>query len=263
MNLTNIKIGIVGFGIVGQAIHHAFSKQNHTITYYDKFLSETGSLDQLVDTDCVFVCVPTDTVDQTCDVSVVESIVESLSNLKYSGLIIIKSTVIPGTTQRLMTEWPLLRLCFVPEFLRQEFAVSDFIDETHTLIVGTTNLTDFKFVEQLHYPYAHSAIQVSPTEAELTKYFVNNHNSMRITFANAYYEVCDQLGADYQAVLKAATTRPSIGHGYYLQCNDHQRGFSGKCLPKDLVAFSTLTKQLNLNLNLFDAIINDNTKFIK
>ena len=43
MNLTNIKIGIVGFGIVGQAIHHAFSKQNHTITYYDKFLSETGS----------------------------------------------------------------------------------------------------------------------------------------------------------------------------------------------------------------------------
>ena len=85
MNLKNIKIGIVGFGIVGQAIHHAFSKQNHTITYYDKFLSETGSLDQLVDTDCVFVCVPTDTVDQTCDVSVVESIVESLSTFILSS----------------------------------------------------------------------------------------------------------------------------------------------------------------------------------
>jgi UDPglucose 6-dehydrogenase len=258
-----MNVGIVGFGVVGKVIGQAFSMQGHTIKWYDKHNAESIPLKSLMDCDCVFVCVPTDTINNTCDISQVNKVIGKMSGYNYSGVIVIKSTVVPGTTQSLLDKHPNLRISFVPEFLRQDNALDDFLHTKFNLIVGTNREDDYKFIVELHKPYNPTATRISPTEAELAKYFSNNFNSLRIVFANTYYEVCNKLNADYQNVLNSVVTLPAIGHEHYLKCNSDLRGYGGKCLPKDMLAFNTFVKELNLPITLFDAIINDNTIYTK
>lgn len=256
-------IGIIGYGVVGQAIGHSFKMQGHRIAHYDKYLNESTTISELTAADCIFVCVPTNNVNNTCDTSIVKSTVETLAELNYTGIIIIKSTVVPGTTQKLIDQYPDLKLSFVPEFLRQDNASDDFQNLTKTLIVGTTRDDDFKFISNLHRPFSPDAINITPTEAEIVKYFSNNYNSMRVVFANAYYEVCKKIGASYNNILSAAVTLPNIQSDLYLKCSPGQRGYEGKCLPKDTQAFNSFLKELNLPIELFNAIINDNEHYTK
>ena len=256
-----MKIGIIGLGVVGSAVKIAFEHEGYTTYCYDKKDSRT-SIKDLLGTDCIFVCVPTDTVNQHCDVSQVTSVVNELSLNLYQGLIIIKSTVIPGTTQSLIDQYPALRLCFVPEFLRQDHAVDDFTQNHQVLIVGTWSQKDFHLVTQLHSMYSQHAQMISPTEAELTKYFVNVYNCLRIVFANNFYKVCSHYGANYDKVLAAAVSRPAVGHDHYLVCNENMQGYSGKCLPKDITAFQSLLAQIDPKIELFRSVIKDNEKYI-
>jgi len=102
---------------------------------------------------------------------------------------------------------------------------------------------------------------VSPTEAEISKYFCNVYNALRIVFANGMFEVCQKTEANYQNVLAAVIKRQGISFDYLL-CNHNYRGFGGHCLPKDTEAFESFVKSLGLtNLNLFSTIINDNRSF--
>lgn len=256
-----MKIGIIGLGIVGSAIKTAFGQVGHLIFSYDK-KDTTTSIHGLMDTDCIFVCVPTDTVNQKCDVSQVIDVVAKISKNSYKGLVIIKSTVEPGTTQSLIDLYPLLRVCFVPEFLRQDHAVDDLTQDHQTLIVGTWSQEDFQFVTKLHSTYSEYAKMITPTEAELTKYFVNVYNCLRIVFANNFYKVCNHFGADYNKVLASAVTRPAVGHDHYLACDKDMQGYSGKCLPKDIAAFQSVLTQIDPNIELFKSIMKDNEKYL-
>jgi UDPglucose 6-dehydrogenase len=256
-------IGIIGHGVVGQAIEQAFLTQSHQIKWYDKFKNDSSPLSDLLDCECIFVCVPTNTIDNACDILQVKETIAQLSNLSYSGVIVIKSTVIPGTTKMLIDQYSDLRINFVPEFLHQDRALYDFLHATNKLIIGSESDLDFEFIAKLHDPFCQGAVKISTTEAELVKYFSNNYNSLRIVFANAYYEVCQQLGADYNNVLSSAASISTISSDQYLKCNKDLRGFEGKCLPKDIEAFNTFIKQLNLPITLFDAVINDNSRYIQ
>lgn len=256
-------IGIIGHGVVGQAIEHAFLTQSHQIKWYDKFKPHGHTLDELMDSECLFICVPTETIDQVCDVSNVIDTMAILDRMEYKGAVIIKSTVIPGTTRGLIEKHPNLRINFVPEFLHQNNALYDFLHATNKLIIGGVSNEDYEFIKSLHAPFCQGAIKISPTEAELVKYFSNNFNSLRIVFANAYYEVCQKLQADYDTVLESATSISTIGSDQYLKCNDQLRGFAGKCLPKDIEAFNSFVKQLNLPITIFEATINDNKLYTK
>lgn len=258
-----MKIGIIGHGVVGETVDRAFTMQGHTIKWHDKYKDQSAPITELSDSDCIFVCVPTDTVDDLCDVSNVVDTVNKLSAISFTGVIIIKSTVVPGTTQNLISKYPNLRLNFVPEFLHQDNALEDFQHLTKTLIVGSHNNNDFELISKLHSPFSPCAVKIDPTEAELVKYFANNFNSLRIVFANAYYEICELLGVSYDRVLNAAITLPYIQHDSYLKCNQNLRGYTGKCLPKDIKAFGTFAKNLNLPITLFDAVINDNERYNK
>ena len=256
-------IGIIGYGVVGQTIVQAFSMQNYQTKWYDKFKDNSTTIDELVDCEYVFICVPTDTIDNICDTSNVWNAVDELNQILYPGVIIIKSTVIPGTTEKLIKQYPNLRLNFMPEFLHQDNALDDFLHQTDTLIVGSHNTEDFELITELHKPFCSNSIKISPTEAELVKYFANTFNSLRIVFANAYYEVCSKLGVNYDTMLNSAVSLPYIQHDFYLKCSPLMRGFEGKCLPKDIKAFNTFIKELNLPISLFDAIINDNEHYKK
>lgn len=258
-----MDIGIIGMGVVGSAIAEGFQQIGHNVISFDIKNTNT-KLDDLLDCRIIYVCVPTPSADDgSCDIRNVSNVINQLYQINYSGLIAIKSTVTPGTTQKLIDQYASLRLCFVPEFLRERSAVSDFVDYHDVLIVGTTNLDDYNLIVQCHGSIPKKSTMIDPTAAELSKYFSNVFNSLRIVFANGMYEVCKKLEINYQDVFSAVSNKSTVGKDY-LKCDKHYRGYSGACLPKDTLAFLQLTKNLGLDhLKLFSAIIEDNQYYTK
>lgn len=255
-----MKIGIIGFGIVGQAIYHGFKKIKHDVVSYD-IVDTESSISTVADTDIVFVCVPTNSdTNGRCDISIVDKVVEHLSVIKYLGVVAIKSTVIPGTSDQLTAKYPDLRICTVPEFLRQDHAQNDFFNDHDVLVVGTHDHTIANVVIEAHGAIPKTVCVVSPTEAEVIKYFNNVHNAAEVVFANAMNEMCEKLGADYQNVFRAISNRSNI-NASHLKCNDQYRGFGGGCLPKDTLAWKQLAQDIGVNVEIFASICNDNRRY--
>jgi nucleotide sugar dehydrogenase len=209
----------------------------------------------------VFVSVPTNQAENgDCDTSIVEQVVNELDLINYSGLVAIKSTVIPGTCDRISAQHPRLRICSVPEFLRAKAALTDFTENHDLLIIGSTREQDYEIVKKAHGIYPRYVACVRPVEAEIVKYFNNVHHAMNITFANVTASVCEKLGASYMNVYSAITKRDCI-NGDYLISNKNTRAYGGHCLPKDTAAWNNLIKNLGLNFDLIQSVIDDNEKF--
>jgi UDPglucose 6-dehydrogenase len=255
-----MKIGIVGLGIIGSACKFGFEKLGHKILTHDIILDT--KLEDLINCEIIYVCVPTPSnEDGSCNTSIVEQVILDLKDLNYSGVIAIKSTVKPTTTQKLIDQTNL-KICFVPEFLRERCAIVDFTENHDLLAIGTEDIHVFDLVKKCHGNYPKNTTQLKPTEAELLKYYSNVYNALKITFANEFYEVCQKLEANYSDIknsfIKRGTTKD-----IYLDVNDNFRGYAGMCLPKDTKALDSLIKELGLDLKLFEIIDKENDKFIK
>ena len=255
-----MKIGIIGLGVVGKAVYQGLGQVGNDMHFYDIAYPNT-SINSVANTDIIFICVPTNTTNGQCDLSQVYQTVQSLDSLSYNGIIAIKSTVLPGTTNSLISQYPKLKICMVPEFLRAKSALADFINNHDVLVVGTDNNDIYSQVVASHGIIPKSAIRIMPTEAEIVKYFSNLYNALRIVFANNMFEVCQKTDSNYQNVLQAVTKKHGIPPDYLL-CSSTYRGFGGLCLPKDTEAFASFAQSLGLtDLNLFSAIVNDNKNF--
>jgi len=255
-----MKIGIVGLGIIGSACKFGFEKLGHKVLVHD-IIMET-KLNDLIDCEIIYVCVPTPSnEDGSCNTTIVEQVVLNLKELNYQGIIAIKSTVKPTTTQKLIEQTDL-KICFVPEFLRERCAITDFTENHDLLAIGTDSEYIFNLVKKCHGNYPKNVVQLKPTEAELLKYYSNVYNALKITFANEVYEICQKLNVNYSdiknAFIKRGTTKD-----IYLDVNDNFRGYAGMCLPKDTKALDSLVKELGLDLELFYIIDKENNKFTK
>ena len=131
-----MKIGIVGKGFVGTAISKGFESQGHKTICHDVRL-ETRITDVL-DTPITYVCVPTPSASNgSCNTSIVKSVIVDLDTLNYQGVIAIRSSTVPGFTQSMIDQYPHLKICFVPEFIRERHAIEDFTLDHKILVVGT------------------------------------------------------------------------------------------------------------------------------
>jgi UDPglucose 6-dehydrogenase len=257
-----MRVGIIGVGNVGSAVRHGLTRIGHDVEVFDTKLPET-SIKNLLFTETTFICVPTpQAADGTCDVSIVEQVVRELAEEKYRGLVTIKSTVEPGTTDRLQKKHPHLRFAFCPEFLRERAMYVDFVENHDVLIIGTYDLRDAELLKEVHGSLPKSHAVISPLEAEFAKYFSNVFNALRIVFANQFYDVVKAAGADYQKIKDAIVRHRNI-HDVYLDCNENFRGFGGACLPKDTSAFSQYAKKMlgKDDLSLFDGIVEINKRY--
>jgi UDPglucose 6-dehydrogenase len=255
-----MKIGIIGLGIVGSAVRHGFEKLGHKVSYHD--IKHETKIEDVLDTEIAYLCVPTPQMENGhCDTSIIESVVEELiEKFSYQGIIALKSTVVPGTTRKLQEKYDNQRICHVPEFLRERVAISDFTDNHDVCIIGTEAEWIFDKIKESHGYFPKQFIRLSPTEAELSKYFNNVYNAMLITFANGFYELCQMYEADYTRIKSAMVQRDHIANKY-LDCNENIRGFGGVCLPKDTSAIAALVKELGLPTRLFEAIVQDNKNY--
>ena len=252
-----MEIGVIGIGVVGSAVKFGFERLGHDVSYHDTV--KNTSIKDILHTQVCYICVPTPAnEDGSCDTSIVESVLDELVEHQYAGIACIKSTVIPGTTERLQKKFRAL--AFVPEFLRERYAISDFIQDHEVCVIGTDNDIFYEIIKESHGDYPKEFIQCTPTEAEFAKYFHNVHNAMQITFANSFYEVCVKMGVDYNKMKNTLKNRSNMNMAY-LDCNKNFRGFGGVCLPKDTKAMDYLSKKLDLDVGFFDHILSENEKY--
>lgn len=256
-----MKIGIVGLGAVGTANKEGFEYLGHEIAVHDIKLQTT--IMDVYYSEIIFVCVPTPQADDgSCDTSIIESVIEELAEKYYKGIVAIRSTVVPGFTQRMIDTYKNLTICFVPEFLRERCAADDFIHNHKLLAIGTHDIWVYRKLVKAHGNLPENVVHLTPSEAEVLKYYNNVYAALRVTFSNVMYEICEKLDCDYTTI-KDAYIKTGKAIDMYLDVNPNLRGYGGMCLPKDTQAIAALLKELNLDYDLIQSIHTDNNKFKK
>ena len=256
-----MKIGVIGRGFVGGAITNGFENQGHEVLVHDTKLNT--KIENVLESRLLYICVPTpSSEDGSCNTDIVESVLVELSELNYDGSVCIKSTIVPGTTQKFRQQFNNLNISFVPEFLREKTAVEDFLYNNNVLVIGSDDDETISLVKESHGVLPTHTVTMTPTEAELTKYFSNTYKAMRVTFANAFYNLCQTMGSDYDKVRDAFLFH-GVGDGHYLKVNKQYGGFGGTCLPKDSKALAKLVDDLGLPMEVFKVIVSDNEIFTK
>ena len=256
-----MKIGIVGLGAVGTANKHGFEYLGHSVIGHDIKLDTT--INDVLDTEITFLCVPTPQAeDGSCNTGIIESVIKELNLYNYKGIVAIRSTVVPGFTQRMIDTYRNLTICFVPEFLRERCAADDFINNHKLLAVGTHDIWVHRKLVRAHGDLPEHTEHLTPNEAEVLKYYNNVYAALRVTFANVMYEICDKLDCDYTTI-KNAYIKTGKAVDMYLDVNPSLRGYGGMCLPKDTQAIASLITELGLDLELIKSIHTDNNKFKK
>jgi UDPglucose 6-dehydrogenase len=250
-----MRIGVCGFGMVGGALYRWLAHQKYDVSVFNpaKGYTEIEALDR----DIVFVCVPTPTDSSgQQDESYLH---EALSTIPRPTLVVIRSTVLPGTTRRLASQYTHHRFLFNPEFLEELHADRDMFDPARQ-IVGCLEETAAEAEKLLAFlPVGrHYNGVVRVEEAEMAKYFSNAFYALKITFANQMYDLCERLGVSYDEVRKLATADPKIApkdpqcSAYLHVPYDGHRGFTGNCLPKDVLALIEFARQNDIKLRLLE-----------
>ena len=262
------KIGIIGYGVVGKAADNTLSKV-YDIVKYDKYQA-LDDFSLLIDCKFVFIMVPT---PFDCDKKEVnqEAIIESLTRLEdigFRNIVIIKSTVPPGSCKNYTDKFNH-RIVFNPEFLRESTTPNEDFENQDTIVIGTKSDKDFDLVREMykkvavpHAKYFHT----SASEAEMIKTAQNTMLASRVALANMIYDACEENNIDYQKVKEIAFDSFEIlgPHMTQVPGPDGNRGFGGKCLPKDIRGFSTVYESdlLNEIINYNDTLRDDLDKFL-
>ena len=248
---NKLRVGIVGIGYVGGAVKHWFEKEKYPLFCYDKY-KKIGSAEEVNRADIVFICVSTPYHKESgYDDS---AVLESLKNLAGSKIVVIKSTILPGSTERFQEEFPRHKILFNPEFLRTKTAKRDFLNPKRQIIGVTEKSKDIaqKILDIL--PKAPYQKIIPSKEAEMVKYFGNAFLALRVIFANQIYDLCQALGVDYDTVKEVAGYDPRIGHSHLDIFHDGYRGYAGGCFPKDIKALLQLAQEQNINLKLLKTV---------
>lgn len=252
-------IGIVGFGAVGQAMVQVFPEA----VIYDKYLDEyTGNKNLVNACQLAIICVPTpETEDGATDTSIVEEAIGWLE----TPLILIKSTVPPGTTDHLRGKYSK-HVTFSPEYVSGEssyYQPPEFGPLAWPYVIVGGEPEDTRAVINFFIP------RLGPTKvyrqtnahtAELTKYMSNAWLALQVTFANEFYEIANGFGIDYVELRELWGLDPRVSR-ISTSVFPGARGFGGKCLPKDMKGLIKASQRQGYDPELLDETLRSNVRF--
>lgn len=242
----------MGTGMVGGNLDKFFKSEGIQAGHYDppKGLKDPSVLDRA---DVIFIAVPTPFYldGQGFDTSFLYEAIQAIPS--EGKILVIKSTVLPGTTDKMQEQYPRHRFLFNPEFLTEQRAEWDTYHPERQ-IVGYTKQSECDAQAVLGLlPRAGFERVVPAMTAELVKYFGNAFYALKVTYANQMYDLCQELGIDYQHVLDCVGAEPWIGRQHLVVHHRGYRGYGGKCLPKDVRALLQLAAKVGVELTLLQA----------
>lgn len=254
--MNKIKVGIVGCGFVGSAVAAGFSLKAD-VKIYDKYKSGYDSLADVCDQDIIFLCLPTPMrkSDGQPEMKFINESIKEISKLSKNKIIVIKSTVLPGTNRLLQVLYPQLMFVSNPEFLTARSARLDFINASRIVLGGDDQWAINKVVVLYHTVFTHTPIYIcSWEEAEMVKYMCNCFFALKISYLNEIYAICQNLGCNFNTVKKMFLADGRIGNSHHeVPGHDGDFGFGGTCFPKDIAAFTSWAKIMALPLVTLDA----------
>ncbi len=262
-----MKIGIIGLGFVGGAMYQSFKEKNIDVYGYDKFKNiydNINSFDKCLECEIVFLCLPTkfNEMINTYDKSCIEDVCRVLASYDYKGIVIIKSTVEPLTTENLQKSYSELKFIHNPEFLTARTAFEDFNNQSH-IVLGKSNIINncdidlVKSFYQYHYPKAEISI-CTCTESESMKIYLNCFYSVKIQFFNELYLLSNKMNCDYNVIkdlmLKNNWINPMHTN---VPGPDGLLSYGGYCFPKDTNALLNHMKRLDSPHMVLQATVNE------
>ncbi|MBU2540176.1 hypothetical protein KJ786_03385 [Patescibacteria group bacterium] len=259
-NLKDLKIGIMGLGMIGGALKRYFDKVGYKVFFYDNGKNK-GSTEEVNQADIIFICVPTPfDKEKGFDLSYVEDACSSISGNKT---IVIKSTVLLGTTEKFQQKYPQHKFLFNPEFLIEEKA-DECMENPDRQIVGYTDSSRESAEKVLSIlPKAPFEKIIRATEAEMVKYFGNTFLSTKVIFGNQMYDLCKAVGIDYDEVRECASMDKRIGPSHLNIYYGDYRGYGKKCLPKDIKALIQFADEQGVDLKIHKVVEEINNKLMK
>lgn len=258
----NYTIGIIGVGFVGDALQNSFLKHNLTVIPYDKY-KNIGTFTETLKSDIIFLCLPTlfNTETGEYDKSALDQICNDLHGAHFEGSVIIKSTVEPGTAERLAQKYEL-HILHNPEFLTARTAREDFHNQRH-IVLGTTSMCTaedldhvMKFYTQ-HYPKAEISTCVS-WESEAMKIFANSFYAMKVQIFTEFYLLCQKENTDYDTVVKLMLKNGWINPMHtQVPGPDGKISYGGACFPKDTQALLHHMQKLDTPHAVLEACVGE------
>lgn len=245
-------VGIIGNGFVGESMAFAFSPISEVKIYDINPLRTNCTLDEVHECDYVFVCVPTPMdFNGKQDISYIEEVFKYASN---KPIYIIKSTILPGTTERLIGEYPKLKIIFSPEFLTERTAKLDMLTQSRIILGGEYELT--KQVEKLfneRFMNRH-IIHTDSKTAEFIKYMNNTFFATKVSIMNEFYRLSNVLNVNWEGALYGFASDGRVGDSHlHVPGPDGKLGFGGTCFPKDINALINVAKENSVDMNVLEA----------
>lgn len=277
------RILIIGGGVVGHATGSGFTKHGHTVRFFDIDESCTTKLKTegfvvlntselfYYPSDFIFICVPTPYKAKRSDLSAlttaVSTLCELLKNWNTKPVVVIRSTVPVGTTEKItndikneLTDVPFFGVCINPEYLRERNSLDDFLHPKH-IIIGSEDVDSAQRLKELYATFNVPITVCGTREVETHKYLHNIVNATKISFFNEARVACKKIGVDSEIIFPlVVATAEAIWNQHYGTLD--QGPFAGNCLPKDTRSFVQYMKENHhTDMPLMEAVLEVNDKY--
>ncbi len=259
-------IGFIGQGFIGKNYADDFENRGYTVVRYATRPEFAKNKERIKECDIVFIAVPTPSTPKGFDYSIVESVLPLVGKGKSA---VIKSTILPGTTEKLQKKFPHISVFHSPEFLAEATAAYDAAHPNRNIIgipkESPKARADARAVLRV-LPKAPFEAILPVREAELVKYAGNCLLYVKVVFGNLLYDVAEELGIEWSAVRDAVGADPRIGTSHLNPVHFGGRGAGGHCFIKDFAAFAQIHGALvtdPLGAKLLEALRDKNNALLR
>jgi len=240
---NKIKIGFIGQGWIGKNYADDFEKRGFDVVRYSQEEPYIKNKSKIKDCDIVFIAVPTPTTPEGFDLGIVKEVIGLVGKGKIA---ILKSTILPGSTELIQKEHPDIYVMHSPEFLTEMTAARDVAAPYHNIIGLPEDNAVYraKAAEVLSVLPESASVKICKAkEAELFKYARNSFFYTKVIFMNILYDLSAELGCDWQVFRDLMAVDPWIGPMHINPVHKNGRGGGGHCFIKDFAALIDLYKE--------------------
>lgn len=265
--MINLSIGFIGQGWIGKNYANDFEARGYQVVRYGLEPEFLDNKEKISSCDIVFIAVPTPTTVEGFDDSIVREAVGLVGKGKVA---VIKSTILPGTTQSIQKQYPDVFVLHSPEFLTESTASFDASNPQR-------NIIGIPLESEIYKEKAEQVMLVLPNapykkicgsiDAEIIKYGRNISGFFRVVFANILYDLTKNVGGDWDNIKEAMSADPDTGPTYLNPVHKSGRGAGGHCFIKDFAAFTEIYKNKvvddKLGIDVLKSLENKNIELLK